>query len=173
MSSPHPPPSMAAIDPASPTAADLFEQDDLEFRTITTLLHTLGSRERITVENFQLSHQQRPRLKLLSALSSLLVRDHEILAVMPKRSARGMTLFVGSEGAEAAHPDIRDDESTSSWSSSSSHENFITRNPRYSDPAGPVELLDSPSVEVGSDIFGFIVRNWFGDISVCPRNYQC
>lgn len=142
----------------SPAAA--FERDDMEFRTITTLLHILSSRERLSVENFEVSRELRPRLKLLAALSSLLVRDHEILAIIPKRSSRGTTVYVGSE----EEPDFRDNESTKSTSSTTSassvQESFITRNPRFGDQTGPAVLLDSPIVEVGSDIIHFLLGNW-------------
>lgn len=164
----HLPPVMELTPPTPPPSeAGMFEKDDLEFRTITTLLNILGTRERITLDNFQVSSDQRPRLKLLAALSSLLVRDHEIVAVMPKRSGRGSTLFVGAAAETPSEAAFRDDEPTpslessaSSASSTSSHHNYITRNPRYKDPVGPVELLKNPTVEVGADIFEFIEQNW-------------
>lgn len=139
--------------------AELFDKDDLEFRTITTILHALGSREKIILENFHVSRKQRPHLKILSALSSLLVRDHEILAILPKRSAAAITVFVGSE--EDA---LLDD----SLSSCSTLHNSIARNPGYRDPIRAVELLDTPVVEVGPDVFGFIQRNWFFSHSSAP-----
>lgn len=47
--------------PAIPTGAQLFEKHNLEFRTITTLLHKLGSHERVALNNFHLSHYQHYR----------------------------------------------------------------------------------------------------------------
>lgn len=153
-------PPAASPNPAPPTEAELFEKDDLEFRTITTLLRTLGARDRVTVDNFQVSSQQRPSLKSLTALSSLLVRDCEIIAVMPKRSVRGTTIIVGSTAENSTEKAFWDHESNSSSRSSSSIESFITRNPEYLDPVGPVALLESPIVHLDSDIFAFILQNW-------------
>lgn len=93
------------MNPSPPlTSAQLFGKDDQEFCTITTLLHKIPSHDRVTLDNLYVSRQQRPLLKLLSALSTLLVRNHEILAVMLKRSVRGTTVFVGSEADDEAHP---------------------------------------------------------------------
>lgn len=125
-----------------PTEAELFERDDMEFRTITTLLNILSSRERITVENFYVSRGQRPHLKLLAALASVLVRDHEILTIISKRSGRGPTVYIGLE-VEEVEPDIQDD--------------CIT----HGGPVHPVELLITPNVEVDPDIFNVIVSNWY------------
>lgn len=150
------------IDPAtSPTPGELFAKDDLEFRTITTLLNLLAIREPIDLDNFHVSRPQRPHLKLLTALSSLLVRRAEVITVMPKRSVLGTTIFVGSEVADTTEKDFRDDESTSSGKSTTPHDNFVTRSPEKSDPVGAVRLLESPIVEIGSDILAFILKHWF------------
>lgn len=130
-----------------------FEQDDLEFRTITTILHALDTHEKITLENFHVKPNQRSSLKLLSALSSLLVRDHEILAILPRRSSQGTTVFVSSDENADIHDEL--------LSMPPRSQTFITRNPEFHHPVGPVELLDSPVVEVGTDIGEFILRNWF------------
>lgn len=121
---------------------------DLEFRTITTLLHALDSRENITLENFQVQPYQQPCLKLLSALSSLLVRDHETLAILPRRSVAGTTVFLYS-GNEADPPDELLPSNT-----------FIARNPEFHHPTDTVQLLVSPVVEVGKDLGEFLLRNW-------------
>lgn len=76
---------------------DAFVRDDMEFRTITTLLHALESREKVTLRDFAVTPKLKPYLKILSALSSLLVRDHEIVAILPKRSSRGIALLIGSD----------------------------------------------------------------------------
>lgn len=74
------------------TAAESFKKDDLEFRTITTLLNILGSGGRVTLDNFEVPQRHRHRLKLLVALSSLLIRDHETVAVMAKSNVSGATV---------------------------------------------------------------------------------
>lgn len=142
--------------------AELFSKDDLEFRTITTLLHRLGMSERIDLDNFHVPTPQRSDLKLLAALSALLVRNAEIIAVMPKRSVLGTTIFVGSGVENMTGQYFPDYESTSPAKSITSPDNFVTSNPEKDDPVGPVQLLDSPtSVDIGSDIFAFILQNWF------------
>lgn len=158
------------MDSTLPSHAELFKKDDLEFRAITTLLHTLRSCEPINVHDFQVSRHERPCLKLLAALSCLLVRDHEIVTIMLKRSAQGATVFVGSEAENPGQLDFHDDQSTATSSSlssaslagsSSSCLHFIPRIPHYGEPVCRVELLDCPVVEVGSDIFEFILQNWY------------
>lgn len=154
-------PVMDPTPPAPLTEAELFQKDDLEFRAITTLLGILGTRERITLDNFHVSRQQRPSLKLLTALSSLLVRDVETITVIPKRSVRGTTLFVCPAADNTIEKDFRDAKSTSSMGSSFSEVTFIARNLKHEDPVGPVELLKCPIVQVDSNIFRFILKNWF------------
>lgn len=134
--------------------AKSFERDDLEFRTITTILHALNTHEKIMLENFHVKSSQRSSLKLLSALSSLLVRDHEILAILPRRSAQGTMVFVSS------------DENADELLMTAPSRTFITRNPEFDHPMGAVKLLDSPVVEVGKDIGEFILKNWF--VLDCP-----
>lgn len=142
--------------------AELFSKDDLEFRTITTLLHRLGTSERIDLDNFHVPTSQRSDLKLLAALSALLVRNAEIIAVMPERSVLGTTLFVCSGAEDLIRPYFPEDESTSPAIPITSRDDFVTRNPEKNDPVGPVQLLNSPiSVDIGSDIFAFILQNWF------------
>lgn len=142
--------------PANNQTAPLTEtQHDLEFRTITTLLHILGIGERIDLDDFRVSMPQRAHLKLLSALSSLLVRHTEIIAVMPKRSVFGTTLFVCAGVEYTTGQYFPHDESITS------RDDSVTRNREIDDPVGPVKLLDSPTVEIGSDIFAFMLQNWF------------
>lgn len=131
--------------------AELFQKDDLEFRTITILLHALGSREKITLENFRVQTNQRSHLKPLSALSSLLVRDHETIAVLLRRSAAGITVFLSSE----------EEVDISNNSSSMPSNNIPAGNPAFCDPTNTVRLLDNPVVEVGNDIGKFLRENWF------------
>lgn len=141
--------------------AKLFIQDDLEFRTITTLLHLLGISERIDLDSFHVSGPERSHLKLLTALSALLVRHTETIAIMPKRSVLGTTLFVGSAVETMTRQYFPDDESTSP--------NIITRNPEMNDSVGPVKLLGSPTIEIGSNIFEFMLENWFVRLPIYPK----
>lgn len=138
---------------ASPTPAEIFERDDLEFSTITTLLHLLGSRDRITLESFRVPRELSPRLKLLTSLASLLVRDHETLAIILKHSSRCSTVYIGC-GVELTGFNIRDDDDLASSTSSLSNGNFNARN---------VELLISPEVSVGPDVYTFMLNHWFVD----------
>lgn len=171
------------MDPAAAsTAAESFEKHDLEFRTITTLLNMLGSSARITLNNFEVPQRQRRHLKLLVALSSLLVREHEIVAVMAKRNASGTTFVLGSNSNETDTNglDIRDDESTVSSSASDSamsdcsHHNLITQNPRFKSPAGPVQLLfESQVTNAGTDVFEYILKNWFDDTRTNDSFHKC
>lgn len=93
----------------SPTSAeyDAFVRDDMEFRTITTLLHAINCREKVTVHDFEVVPKLKPYLKILSALSSLLVRDHEIVAILPKRSRRGLALLIGSDATPFNNVDVK------------------------------------------------------------------
>lgn len=154
----------------------MFERDDLEFRTITTLLHLLSTRDRITVDNFEVSRGHRPSLKLLTALSSLLVRNNEVVAVMAKRSVRGTTLLVGVAAETPTVTLFRDYGLTSSSGSSgipapstSSTQNYITRDACGDGPVGTVQLLKTPTVEVGADVFEFMVQNWL--VTVCAHDH--
>lgn len=72
-----------------------FVQDDLEFRTITTILHALQYRDTVTVRNFGVVPKSRPFLKILPALSSLIARNQEIIAILPKHLQRGVALLIG------------------------------------------------------------------------------
>ncbi|KAL0631915.1 hypothetical protein Q9L58_009200 [Maublancomyces gigas] len=147
---------------AASTAAESFEKHDLEFRTITTLLNILGSSGRITLHTFEVPQRHRCYLKLLVALSSLLVRENEIVAVMAKRNASSTTFVLSSNSNETNtnRLDIRNDESTvysaasDSAMSDCSHDNLNTQNPRFGSPAGPVQFLfESQVTNAGTDVF--------------------
>lgn len=128
--------------------AESFNKHDQEFRTITTLLHALGSHEKITLDNFQVSNRQKPYLKLLHGLSSLLVRDHETISILPKRSQHGITLFVAYE----------DDQLDEICAPSSSVPTSASPPP----PAGGgVKLLPVPIIDIGGNICDFILEHWF------------
>lgn len=105
---------------AALTAAESFKKHDLEFRTVITLLNMLGSSGRISLNKFEVPLRHRHHLKLLVALSSLLVREHEIVAVIAKRNASGTTFVLGcnSNETDTNRLGIRDDESTVSSSAS-------------------------------------------------------
>lgn len=166
----------------STDAAASFVKDDLEFRTVTTLLSILKSSGQISLDNFGVPQHHRRHLKLLVSLSSLLVREHEIVAVMAKKTVSGTTFVLGSNSKEEeAVREIPDDVSTSSTSSSDtvmsirSHYNLLTQNPRFGSPPGPVQLLSGTSeMKIGSDVFQFILQHWFVDFpsSVHDSSYK-
>lgn len=142
------------------TQAQMFVEDDLEFRTITTLLHLVGSREKVQLQNFTVSPQQRPYLKFLTGFSSLLVRNCEILAILPKRSGHGGTEFFISSEEEADNEDDATS-SSSALSTSSSEVYYLACNPRFNDPVDiPLGLTEDLELNAGSDIFRVIIANW-------------
>lgn len=107
-----------------------FRQDDLEFRTITTILSKLGARDDHEEEKTVLAPSITRHLKLLASVSAMLVMNYETIAIIPKRSAAGLTLFIGhpNPAAEPEHPEDHDD---AHGESASVH--FITKNPRVED----------------------------------------
>lgn len=148
---------------AAQSEYDEFVKDDYEFRTITTLLNTLGSRERVTPENFNAVPKMKPYLKFLSALSSLLVREREIVAILPKRSSSGVSLLIGFEES----PFDREEDLPSPPPSPSSPpgrrlQHYITRNPRADDElGGGIRLSEQSPVTVGSNVDDFIIKHWY------------
>lgn len=112
----------------------------------------LRSSGQITLDDFKVPQQHRRRLKLLVALSSLLVRDHETVAVMAKTNGSGTTLILSSNPKEAADVtglDIPDDESPAS---SRFHQSLVTRNPPFGSQTIPVQLMLLGNPDVGSDV---------------------
>lgn len=130
---------------------DSFVRDDLEFRTITTFLNALECHEKVRLQNFEVVPKLKPYLKILSALSSLLVRGHEIVAILPKRSQHGVALLIGSDTSPFSPDDFPSPPSSpSSPPGRLSH--YVTRNPRITTPS---------VVTVGLDVDAFIMNNWF------------
>ncbi|KAL0630892.1 hypothetical protein Q9L58_010256 [Maublancomyces gigas] len=154
------------MDPPSeiPTAAESFRKDDLEFRTITTVLNFLESSGRFTSENLVVPQQHRRHLKLVVALSSLLAREHDIVAILTKRNEFGTTFVLGSNSREAADAtalNIPGDQSTSSTSSCNlimsdpSQYASVTSKPSSTSLKDPQQrLLGSPDIDIVSDVFG-------------------
>lgn len=107
-----------------------FRKDDLEFRTITTILSKLGVRDDHEEEKTVLAPSIERHMKLLASVSAMLVMNHEVIAIMPKRSTAGLTLFIGPQppAAETQHPEDYDDDEDESTSV-----HFITKNPRKDD----------------------------------------
>lgn len=98
--------------PAENSVADelaRFREDDLEFRTITTILSKLGSRDDREEEKRVLAPSLTRDLKLLASVSAMLVMNHEVIAIMPKRSAAGLTLFIGLQPNTATETDDSED----------------------------------------------------------------
>lgn len=92
-----------AIDTTPPLFAESrykFREDDLEFRTVTTLLYLHGSHDEHDEQRPDTSPVNRranKHFKLLASVSSMLVMNYEVIALMPKRSATGLTQFIGLE----------------------------------------------------------------------------
>lgn len=108
-----------------------FRKDDLEFRTLTTILSKLRARDDRGEEKTVLAPSIAKHWKLLASVSAMLVMNHEVIAIMPKRSAAGLTLFIGLQPnptEETEHGDDLDDDHGESASV-----RFITRNPRVDD----------------------------------------
>lgn len=118
------------IDATSPPCAessDKFRQDDLEFRTITTLLQLLDTHDEQGPDITPGSHRVDKHLKLLASVSAMLVMNHEIIAIVPKRSAAGLTLFISPEPL----PDVADGDGNE-YPFDSLH--LVTKNPRNKEP---------------------------------------
>jgi hypothetical protein len=112
----------------------------LAFRTITTMLSLIQPTNRNNTEPTNVSKEQRYELRVLDALSAVLVRRHEIAAVMTKHNnGSGIQVLASANNLEPALLTIPQSEGVSSrsplrW--------FITPNPR--DPArNPNSKLDS------------------------------
>lgn len=112
-----------ATPPPFAESRDKFREDDLEFRTITTLLYLLDTHDEQRPDITPVSRRMDKDLKLLASVSSLLVMNHEIIAIMPKRSAAGLTLFIGPEPV----PDMADSDGNE-YPFDSLH--LVTKNPR-------------------------------------------
>lgn len=137
---------------------DSFVQDDLEFRTITTILNALECRDKITLRNFEVVPKLKPHLKILSALSSLLVRDHETVAILPKHSQRGITMLIGSDASLFDNEDSSVSTPTS-LSGRLSHD--VNQDSRKGNRFGRIEITQPSVVTVGLNVEGFIMENWF------------
>lgn len=135
----------------------------MEFRTITTLLNVLDCREKVTLHDFEVVPKLKPYLKILSALSSLLVRNHEIVAILPKRSRRGIALLIGSDASPLNNVDDYPSPPPSpSLSEEDTLAHYITQNPRHGDAMGcGIEFTESSIITVGSNVDDFIMKNWF------------
>ncbi|KAL0634869.1 hypothetical protein Q9L58_006229 [Maublancomyces gigas] len=136
-----------AIDATPPPFAessDKFREDDLEFRTITTLLYLLGSHNQRGSDTSPVRRRTDRYLKLLPSVPSMLVMNREVIAIMPKRSATGLTLFICPEPV----PDMDGVDAADGEESEKD---------RISDS---VTLMKIPVVNIGDNIFEFIVCNW-------------
>lgn len=112
-----------ATPPECAESSDKFRKDDLEFRTITTLLYLLDTHDEQSPDITPISRRMDRHLKLLASVSAMLVMNHEVIAIMPKRSAAGLTLFIGPEPV----PDVADGDG-SEYPFDSVH--VVTKNPR-------------------------------------------
>lgn len=111
------------------------------------ITNILESRSTITLDNFDALQRHRHHLKLLVALSSLLVRNHEIVAIMAKRimaksNISGTAVFLGSNSqgeADVAGLDIPDNASTTP--SISRLANVRLLSPRFGYPDRPCAVV--------------------------------
>lgn len=126
-----------------------FRKDDLEFRTITTILSKLGSRDdRKEEKKRDLAPSVTRHLKLVASVSAMLVMNHEVIAIMPKRSAAGFTLFIGLQPNTATETNDSEDHDDHDHEDESPGLHFITKNLRVKDksvcpnlPAGPFPIV--------------------------------
>lgn len=121
------------INPAENSAAGelaKFREDDLEFRTITTILSKLRARDDREEERRVLAPSLTRHLKLLASVSAMLVMDHEVIAIMPKRSAAGLTLFIGPQPGTATEMNDSEDHDDHDHEDESPGLHFITKDPR-------------------------------------------
>lgn len=108
--------------------SDRFREDDLEFRTVTTMLYILGSRDELGPDTNSVAPRMERHLKLLASVSAMLVMNHEVIAIMPKRSVAGLTLFIGPEpNPDTDGVDVVEDEGDDDAFSSL---HLVTKNPR-------------------------------------------
>lgn len=164
--------------------SDQFREDDLEFRTITTLLHMLKSHDEQRAESNEVAPHVRKHLKLLTSVSAMLVMNHEVIAMIPKHSATGLTLFIGTEPTNC-------DPGFDNFALPSLH--LLAKNPRDNDSlvsfvlfdqtcpdncrTDSVSLMEIPVVDIDEDIFQFIVKNWSAfpppANDTCYTSFQC
>lgn len=105
-----------------------FRRDDLEFRTITTLLSKLGSRDDRKEKKSVLSPSKARHMKQLASVSAMLAVDHhEEIAILPKRSATVLTLFISAQSKPTTETENHEDHNHDDDESTPLH--FITKNP--------------------------------------------
>lgn len=105
-----------------------FREDDLEFRTLTTLLYILDSHDEQVPDTSSVTPRMDRHLKLLASVSAMLVMNHEVIAIMPKRSGAGLTLFIGPEPIPDMGGMSVEDVEENHYPFSSLH--LVTKNPR-------------------------------------------
>lgn len=107
-----------------------FREDDLKFRTITTLLYILGCHDEQEPERNPLAPRMQRHLKLLASVSAMLVMNHEVIAIMSKRCATGLTLFIVLEpNPDPETVDVGEVEDPNAHHPCSSL-HLVTKNPR-------------------------------------------
>lgn len=81
---------------AGPSTTNTAEADDLHFRTVTTLLHTLNVFDRSSHAK-ETSRRVRADFKRLLIMTMLLARGHDAIACIPRRTLHGLEFFVAEE----------------------------------------------------------------------------
>lgn len=123
-----------AVDPLPPLeeSSSRFREDDLEFRTLTTILSLLNSHDEQEPDSNSPTPQMQRHLKLLASVSAMLVMNHEVIAIMPKRSATGLTLFIGPEPNPDPDIDVDDESEDANETPSALH--LVAESPGDGEP---------------------------------------
>jgi hypothetical protein len=85
-----------------------FYRDDMEFRTVTAMLNLLSRGEYDLENHWNPSEYSRFYLKTMASVGALMDRTGGEVAIMAKRTGKGMTLFVSST-ALAKDQDAQDE----------------------------------------------------------------
>ncbi|KAF8533646.1 hypothetical protein BDD12DRAFT_913960, partial [Trichophaea hybrida] len=149
--------SSAAHIPTVDLVEDGARSDDLEFRTITKLLHVLqdyslfgGHRANLPVVNYYPSvtgSEARRQLKILRQIPFVLVRNHEIVAALSRMLPSGI---VGVLSATVAEGNDQTDGIV-----------HLSRNSQHDDDASAFSVLMVPSdMDVPDKILSYVYENW-------------
>lgn len=122
--------SNMAVDPLAPLqeSSSRLREDDLEFCALTTILNLVNFHNEQESDNNSSTLRMQWRFKLLASGSAILVMDHEVIAIMPKRSATRLILFIGPEPNPDRDTDIDDESKVDNETLSAQH--LVTKNPR-------------------------------------------
>jgi len=124
-----------------------FARDDLELRAVTTLLAGLKAvdcpeRKTDAEPHDSMSSLQRFQLRHLTAISSLLARDGEVVVCTPKLTGHGLEVFITTTVSAQVQTSASDN------------------TPAYSKPN--IKLISENAIEIkgSDDVCKFIIDNW-------------